>query len=516
MTSLTKSSQTFHHPRLLAFAKRFEQAHVDLACHAAFPLALTPELLYCLRENFLPRAPWIAVADILLFLCEPVGFQLYELEGEVRNELLVHLKNNFHEKRLYELSDFMVAYIRQQLKTNDRASQDLGAAPQWTALAYIKPQQAVDDIAQALKKALEQENPAEWVQLTSLIESYADINPLFDSGFEPLLVLSRGWDAKARGEEEEAAAEFEKLRQEYGEEIEVGEVRFEIPSADNDDELLSFEFEVVTVNRRGEIIERETKQARYFTEDLDKGITLEMVAIPGGKFMMGSPEGEGDESEKPQHEVSVQPFFMGKYPITQAQWRAVAALPQVNRELKPDPSHFKGDDRPVECVSWYDAVEFCDRLSNKTGKSYRLPSEAEWEYACRSGTTSPFHFGETITDKLANYNANYTFADEPKGNSRNETTPVGTFSPNAFGLYDMHGNLWEWCGDNWHGNYQGVPTYGSAWADKNSQKMNDNHMLRGGSWYYNPVYCRSAYRGNSVAGGWFDNSAGFRIACTTT
>jgi hypothetical protein len=173
------------------------------------------------------------------------------------------------------------------------------------------------------------------------------------------------------------------------------------------DGLKSFELETVTVNHHGEIIKRETKQAQYFTETLQtlspsgKGVwDLDMVVIPGGTFMMGSSEGEGRDSEKPQHEVTVQPFFMGKYPVTQAQWQAVASLPQVNRELKPDPSRFKGENRPVERVSWYDAKEFCDRLSRYTGKPYRLPSEAEWEYACRAGTTTPFHFGETITSWL--------------------------------------------------------------------------------------------------------------------
>ena len=126
---------------------------------------------------------------------------------------------------------------------------------------------------------------------------------------------------------------------------------------------------------------------------------------------MGSPEDERERysNESPQHEVTVKSFFMGKYPVTQAQWKVVAALPQVNRKLNPDPSIFKGNDRPVETVSWYYAVEFCDRLSKLTGKSYRLPSEAEWEYACRAGTTTPFHFGKIITTDLANYNGNYNF-----------------------------------------------------------------------------------------------------------
>ncbi|MFM6344859.1 MAG: formylglycine-generating enzyme family protein, partial [Dolichospermum sp.] len=152
------------------------------------------------------------------------------------------------------------------------------------------------------------------------------------------------------------------------------------------------------------------KQARQFIENLSDGIQLEMVAIPGGTFMMGSPENEegSTDDERPQHQVTIKPFCFGKYPITQAQWQAVAKLPQVNKELKPDPSRFKGANRPVEKVSWHDAVEFCARLSNYTKRPYRLPSEAEWEYACRAGTTTPFHFGDTITTELANYDGNYT------------------------------------------------------------------------------------------------------------
>ncbi|MEH2457491.1 SUMF1/EgtB/PvdO family nonheme iron enzyme [Nostoc sp.] len=289
------------------------------------------------------------------------------------------------------------------------------------------------------------------------------------------------------------------------------------------DELKPLEFKAVTVNRSGEIIERETKQTQYFTETLQSpspsgilGITLDMVAIPGGTFMMGLPEGEGYSSKKPQHEVKVQPFFMGKYLVTQAQWQAVTSLPQVNRELKPDPSYFKGENRPVEGVSWFEAVEFCDRLSHYTGKSYHLPSEAEWEYACRAGTTAPFHFGETITSELANYNANYTYGGGVKGRYQEQTTEVGSFEvANAFGLYDMHGNVLEWCLDDWHNNYEDAPTDGSTWFDDNDNlyQKQGYAVLRGGSWVSSPEGCRSAFRGNY---GIRDNPIyyiGFRIVC---
>lgn len=265
-------------------------------------------------------------------------------------------------------------------------------------------------------------------------------------------------------------------------------------------------------------IDRYLAQATGFIQDLDSNIQLEMMLIPGDTFVMGSPpeELEHQHDESPQHTVTVQPFFMGKYLITQAQWQAVAALPQVNRELKADPSEFKGANRPVEQVSWYEAVEYCDRLSQHTGKSYRLPSEAEWEYACRAGTTTPFHFGETITSELANYNATSTYGAGVKGTYREETTPVGSFKvANAFGLYDMHGNLNEWCLDDWHGSYEGAPTDGSPWLDDNDNLSNKqgSAVLRGGSWLDDPDYCRSAFRNYNFTRDAHSNDIGFRIVC---
>jgi formylglycine-generating enzyme required for sulfatase activity len=295
-------------------------------------------------------------------------------------------------------------------------------------------------------------------------------------------------------------------------------------------DLPTYKFETVTFDHRGEIIKRKTKTARYYAEDLGKDITLDMVAVPGGKFRMGTEDSEIERlckkynvdyfrRERPQHEVTVPPFFMGKYPITQAQWRAIASRPdlKVERDLNPNPANFKdleeSDLCPVERVSWYDAVEFCKRLSKLsklgTEREYRLPSEAEWEYACRAGTTTLFSFGETITGKLANYNASYTYAEEAKGENRQQTTPVGQFLPNGFGLYDMHGNVWEWCLDIWHDNYEDAPTDGSAWLGGG---YDDYRIMRGGSWDTYPNFCRSAYRDFNRRDN-TDVSFGFRVAC---
>lgn len=273
------------------------------------------------------------------------------------------------------------------------------------------------------------------------------------------------------------------------------------------------EFEVISVNLKGQTIDRHPQIAEHRIEKLGD-IALETVLIPGGTFLMGSSETEsgGMNNEKPQHSVTIQPFLIGKYPITQAQWEAVAAFGKVNRDIELEPSHFKGADRPVEQVSWYDAVEFCDRLSQKTGREYRLPTEAEWEYACRAGTTTPFHFGETITPDVANYDCNYSYKSGPKakGSYRKQTNPVKSFAfANAFGLFDMHGNVWEWCLDYWHESYHEAPTNGSAWL---TDSNNNSRVLRGGSWLNAPTECRSAYRYH-----WNSDDRvrrfGFRIVC---
>ena len=217
--------------------------------------------------------------------------------------------------------------------------------------------------------------------------------------------------------------------------------------------------------------------------------------------MMGAPATESHrlDWESPQHQVTVSAFFASKYPITQVQLQAGGG---------GNPSYFKGKKRPQETILWHTPVNFCAQLSQKTGKNYRLLSEAEWEYACRAGTTTPFHFGETITPELVNYDGGYPYANAPKGLCRRETTDVGSFPPNAFGLYDMHGNVWEWCSDTWHSNYNGAPTDGSSWETG----PHDFRVIRGGSWSSYGLNCRSADRGFSTyhfRGHW---TIGFRVA----
>lgn len=225
---------------------------------------------------------------------------------------------------------------------------------------------------------------------------------------------------------------------------------------------------------------------------------------------MGSRSNEVGRStnEGPQHVVKIQRFFLGQTPVTQSQWRLVASWPKIATDLNPDPSLFKGSDRPVERVRWDEAVEFCIRLSKATGLRYRLPSEAQWEFACRAGTYSPFAFGETLTSSIANYDGNSTYGSGPAGIYRCETTEVASFPANAWGFHDMHGNVWEWCLDTWHDSFRGAPTDGGAWFDH----FKEDRVLRGGSWLNQPVTCRSAFRvGNHL--GNRDDLVGFRLCC---
>jgi formylglycine-generating enzyme required for sulfatase activity len=244
------------------------------------------------------------------------------------------------------------------------------------------------------------------------------------------------------------------------------------------------------------------------------GVVLTMLRIPAGSFEMGAPETEAESSdgERPVHRVTLGEFLLGQTPITQAQWRAVAAWQRREHEdgklwpesLDPDPvaklkdpERFQGEQRPVVNVSWHDALAFCLRLRLRTGKNYTLPSEAQWEYACRAGTTTPFHCGATLSPKLANYDGRQVYGDGEKGVYRQQTMDVASFPANPWGLHDMHGNAWEWCADQWHDNYEGAPEDGRAWVDEKANE-NMNHkkvrLLRGGSWYSRPRNCRSAYR----------------------
>ena len=292
------------------------------------------------------------------------------------------------------------------------------------------------------------------------------------------------------------------------------------------DQIEQFQFETVSVNRNGDVVQRSWYKSVTFTQRIGKQVSMTLVRIPGGKFLMGAAreEIEANANEYPQKEQSVADFWIGQCTVTQAQWKAVmgsgASLSSVGSnatagECEQSTSAMgclsKRDSeecsQPVSNVFWTDAVAFCHKLSALTGRDYRLPSGAQWEYACRAGTTTPFYFGETITPELANYNGHYRYGKGHKGQYRAQTTAVGSFAPNAFGLYDMHGNVWEWCLEGWH-------PFDPTRSDNDNLRLlaNQKKSLRGGSWFYLPTNCRSAYRLTYPFHNRTDD-IGFRVVC---
>ena len=226
-----------------------------------------------------------------------------------------------------------------------------------------------------------------------------------------------------------------------------------------------------------------TRPAKQFTLDLGDNVSMKLVLIPDGKFMMGSPDGEKDRQsdEGPQREVTIsKPFYMGIREVTQRQYELV---------MGKNPSRFQGARNPVEHVSWNEAVDFCEKLSRKTGRTVHLPTEAQWEYACRSGTTTPFHTGRTISTDEANYDGDYVYGNGRKGTFRRTAVAVGSFKPNGFGLYDMHGNVWEWCSDWYADSYEKANN-----QDPTGPTSGKYRVLRGGYWHEGPICCRSANR----------------------
>ncbi len=230
------------------------------------------------------------------------------------------------------------------------------------------------------------------------------------------------------------------------------------------------------------------------------GVKFEFVSIPAGSFKMGSPYEEPlrDDDEN-QHDITLSSFYMSKYEVTQAQWKAVMGADN-------NPSHFQGDNLPVEKVSYLDVLEFITKLNKMTQKEYRLPTEAEWEYACRAGTTTPFSMGEDITTDQANYNGNYAYKNKT-GIYREKTTEVGTFAPNAWGLYDMHGNVWEWCSDWYDRSYYDISAEAT---DPKGPDDGTERVIRGGSWKTTPQLLRSANRSSDKPVR-KDYDCGFRI-----
>jgi formylglycine-generating enzyme required for sulfatase activity len=260
--------------------------------------------------------------------------------------------------------------------------------------------------------------------------------------------------------------------------------------------------------------------ARAEEKTLTNSIDMKLVLIPAGKFKMGSPETEAEREDKELlHEVSItRPFYMGAYTVTQGEWKKV-----IGKDSK---SHFDarnggGPDFPAENMRWSEAVEFCQKLTalpeeKKAKRTYRLPTEAEWEYACRAGTTTPFHYGKSLSGKQANFNGDFPYGDAARGPYLKRTAKVGSYEPNAWGLYDMHGNVAEWCSDYYDPNYyRDSPKADPRGPDKGvlpTDYKDFYRVVRGGCWLDEARACRSAYRWRAMPHDAY-RLIGFRVVC---
>jgi formylglycine-generating enzyme required for sulfatase activity len=498
--------------QIAAFCRNRPQPEVDamldLACHAALPVALNTELLHFLRINFFldssSALPYTAEFELLFSpLFREVDEDLYEMEPAVRDFLLKRLYDIDRGQRLQKVATLLWQYLDRYSPWGNCSPEgiyqrvELARAQQLTALNFL-------DSARA----------EAWLK---------DVDAEITKG----AIFERDWYVAMRREisDRTLVLETAKSNSKPWPPLET----FDFTVAEFVDwQRIPHRFEVATVEvqesgsnwfgRKLEskiVINRQVKEDWQYVEALDSKLTLELVNIPAGRFIMGAPkeELESEDNERSQHPVAVSEFYMGKYLVTQAQWRFGAGLPKINRDLRPDPSSFKGDDFPVERVYWLEAIEFCARLSIYTGREYRLPSEAEWEYACRAGTTTPFHFGEMIDPQVANYYGDIIYGKGQTGLNRQKTTAVGAMkAANLYGLYDMHGNVWEWCQDHWHSSYQEAPKDGFAWI--NPESLDDlPRVLRGGSWTDTPGRCRSAVRYFRNADS-FNFLLGFRVVCS--
>ncbi len=531
-----------------SFQDKFGEAHMYLACQAALPMALTPDLLYNLRANFNKdihgedlQIPWIAVADILLSsLCKEVGRELFEMEQKIRGVLLEQLNsdprfNKNKQKRIKRIAHFLLIYVQDKLNNPINSVRNLAIVQRWTALAYINPEEAARDLALQLTN-LSLNEKTEWVRMSKVADTLAE--PLIEAEFKPLLTYLQGMRDLAKGSEQKAASKFEQLSTNDGR-IVIAGVNLTVPQFEKSEwninevpvtlpPLHQLEFESAKLTKQPRslnlgskwVVNRQRGRTEAFDEQLgrradvfselsDLGIVLKMVQIPGGEFLMGSADNERNNREQPQHLVMIAPFFLSRITITQSQWKIIAESTKVRRELNPNPSKFSGDNLPVEQITWFEAIEFCERLQLLTARPYRLPSEAEWEYACRAGTDTAFCYGETISPEVATYDSTQKYKSSPKAKSPKQTSEVDKHQvSNTLGLSDMHGNVWEWCADHWDDSYENAPNDGTALLTDNTQWK---RVVSGGCWQDPPIICRSRYR-NGISPSNKIITIGFRVA----
>ena len=549
------------------FVRQFEPGYRSLVQLAAVPIVLTPELVSYLRGQFLPKLTWVAEADLLLSeLCRSVGYERYVMDSGVQAIALQELEARSPEQ-VEDIARLLVGYMQHLARVNPYLTDRQRKHQQWAAMLCVAEmrEEAIGQIALEFEIyagmiAQSESFGAGRSELAWLATIVQELSPrlLEYSGLVKLAVtISEAVREpekidRSRLQERYAVGERELsfpvgLLGNQGDinhfslcfwDIDINFLRYRYSELSNVNNIVpplqTFEFETVTIdegaineierdknlfltkkNEPESLISKDKEQAAGYIDCIDNETSIEMIAIPKGEFLMGAPESEleSSSSERPQHLVMVPGFWMGRCPVTQAQWSAVAKFPQVDIELQENPSHFRGSDLPVEQVSWNEAIEFCARLSISTGREYCLPSEAQWEYACRSGTTTRFHFGEMIDSELINYDAKGKdfsgYGNNVGDEYREGTTPVMTFPANSFGLCDMHGNVWEWCMDRWHSNYENAPDDGSAWLREN-ESAQAPRVLRGGSWLSEMYFCRSSHRDRYTAG-YRGSDVGFRI-----
>ena len=504
------------------FVARFEASYRPLVHYAALPLALTPELVHYLRQQFLPDTPWVAEVDLLLSeLCREAGYETYLMDSAVRAYGISRLRAGGGAAQAARL---LLNYARQTHREQPDFNPYELQAQRWTALAYLDDGRATaaQEIAQAYSGGMAASGAgggaaAEFLRLSRLVRELA---PEF-ARYPDLVAYAQTVTELLRTPERVSPEQAARTYRVDGRPLPsltrlaptVRPEPVEGPSELSFDKL-----------RTNDDAPPEEPGIGSTWREPTTG--MEFVWIPAGRFMMGSPASEAgrDNDEGPQHEVVFKEgFWMGKYPVTQAEWQTI---------MGNNPSRFKGERRPVEQVSWDDCQEFLKKLNDTHplplprgeqrgipllggdgvgspllggaggGLLFRLPSEAEWEYACRAGTDTVYSFGDDPAQL-----GDYAWYSE---NSDIETHPVGQKKPNAFGLCDMHGNVWEWQSDRWHDDYNGAPADGSVWERRDS----DRRVLRGGSCYSDAKFLRCAVRYRFNWQYRWDFNRGFRLVCS--
>ncbi|MEM7771668.1 MAG: formylglycine-generating enzyme family protein [Cyanobacteria bacterium P01_A01_bin.37] len=474
---------------------------------------VSPEITHLIQEKLLPQSGAVHVAEVflsgLLEQTEDDGYrfvsgvkeQLQKTILKVDEKLVFHVLSEYISERHNRTTREFRAFLQRHREWTDGQWNE---AFETSGFAELRQRLKDEDIQghQAFTPEESDENSA----LNSLVEEDSATDAIEDNNLWTETLEDIPDDINPQAFPPFKTLEFEQatvlVPREGSDTVEFQTQQVEVITIELDKtvaetkEIQKFGFSVSAFDARGNL-KHWQGEAWKWDEDLGEEINLEMVYVPSGEFWMGTSYSViGESCERPPHRVMVPEFYMGRYPITQIQWRMIASLSPISREIDPDPSSFKGDNRPVEQVNWYDAVEFCERLSRETRRAYRLPTEAEWEYACRAETSTAYHFGIIINKKLANYKAG-------------STVPVNQLNiANAFGLSEMHGNIQEWCQDYWHDSYTGAPTDGSAWLTPDKSEM---RILRGGSWINNQKNCRSASR--NKLNPHRHNNSGFRVVC---